>query len=192
MGNKEVLKRGDIQLTSAGTGIRHSEVAHGPNQVHFIQIWATPWKSGLSPLYFTRHFTDDEKKDKWVRVVAPVGATDVTNDREGSGPAPVQSPVSLSATLLSPLTTLTHVVPAATTSEGASISEKKVYVHVIQSSGYNPKAAGGASVKVSGAGAEVVLREGDGAYVLGTEGSELKFENTGDSVAEVLLFDIEY
>ena len=54
MGNVEVLKRGDVQLTSAGTGIRHSEKAHGDKQVHFIQIWAFPWKSNLTPKYFTR------------------------------------------------------------------------------------------------------------------------------------------
>lgn len=143
-------------------------------------------------LFFRSHFTDDEKKDKWVRVVAPVGATGVSSDREGSGPAPVQSPVALSATLLSPSSTLTHVLPAGTTSEGAATPERKVYVHVIQSSGYNPKAAGGSSIKVTGSGAEVVLKEGDGAYVLGAEGAELKFENTGDLVAEVLLFDVEY
>ncbi|KLO19128.1 pirin domain-containing protein [Schizopora paradoxa] len=191
MGNKEVLKRGDVQLTSAGTGIRHSEVAHGPNQVHFAQIWTVPWKSGLSPKYFTRHFSDDEKKDKWVQVVAPVGAKDVSSDREGSGPAPVQSPVTLSATLLSPSTTLTHILPSPTTTEGKSSSQRKAYIHIIQSSGYNPSTASGASVKISGPGAELVLREGDGAYVLGTEGSELKFENTGNSVAEILLFDVE-
>lgn len=54
MGNVEVLKRGDIQLTSAGTGIRHSEKAHGPKQVHFLQIWTLPWKNNLTPKYFTR------------------------------------------------------------------------------------------------------------------------------------------
>lgn len=54
MGNVEVLKRGDVQLTSAGTGIRHSEKAHGDKQVHFLQIWASPWKNGLTPKYFTR------------------------------------------------------------------------------------------------------------------------------------------
>ena len=54
MENREVLKRGDVQLTSAGTGIRHSEKAHGDKQVHFLQIWALPSKSGLTPQYFTR------------------------------------------------------------------------------------------------------------------------------------------
>jgi hypothetical protein len=54
MGNVEVLKRGDIQLTSAGTGISHSEKAHGDVQVHFLQIWSLPSISRLTPTYFTR------------------------------------------------------------------------------------------------------------------------------------------
>ena len=72
MGNREVLKRGDLQMTSAGTGIRHSEHTHGPVPVHFLQIWSTPATRGLSPQYFTRHFSDEEKKDRWAHVVAPV------------------------------------------------------------------------------------------------------------------------
>lgn len=54
MQNEEILKRGDIQMTSAGTGIRHSEKAHGDKQVHFLQMWAYPLKGGLTPRYFTR------------------------------------------------------------------------------------------------------------------------------------------
>ncbi len=54
MGNTEVLKRGDLQMTSAGTGIRHSEHAHGDKQVHFLQIWSKPSVSNLKPAYFTR------------------------------------------------------------------------------------------------------------------------------------------
>jgi len=98
MGNVEVLKRGD-QLTSAGTGISHSEKAHGDKQVHFLQIWSLPSISRLTPTYFTR---DDEKKDKWVRVVAPAGAPGVSSKREDSGPTPVQSgPLTLYSTILS-------------------------------------------------------------------------------------------
>ena len=54
MGNTEVLRRGDIQMTSAGTGIRHSEKCHGPKPVHFLQIWASPNESNLPPKYYTR------------------------------------------------------------------------------------------------------------------------------------------
>ena len=54
LGNTEVLKRGDIQMTSTGTGIRHSEHTHGAKQVHFLQIWSKPSQSGLKPTYYTR------------------------------------------------------------------------------------------------------------------------------------------
>jgi len=54
MDNVEILKRGDVQLTSAGTGIRHSEASNGNEDVHLVQIWAYPWKDSLTPKYFTR------------------------------------------------------------------------------------------------------------------------------------------
>jgi len=187
MGNLEILKRGDLQMTSAGTGIRHSEKCHGPKQVHFLQIWSLPSTHGLQPKYFTRHFSDEEKKDKWVRVVAPADAEGVVEAREASGPAPVHSPLSLYATILSPGTTLAHSFPA----EGAG-AQRKAYIHVIQRSGYNPGRASGATVRIAGQdGVESELREGDGAYLMGEPGEELKVENTGDREAEVLLFDVE-
>lgn len=55
MGNREVLKRGDLQMTSAGTGIRHSEKAYGEKQLHFLQIWSMPSERGLKPQYYTRY-----------------------------------------------------------------------------------------------------------------------------------------
>ena len=182
MGNVEVLKRGDLQLTSAGTGISHSEKAHGSKQVHFLQIWSIPKTSRLTPKYFTRHFTDEEKADKWVRVVAPVGAPGVLADREGAGPAPVQSPLTLYATLLGQGKTLSRPL------EG-----KKGYIHVAQTSGYNEGKADGASVKISSKGGEeLTLREGDGAYIfVGKSGNTLQVENDGDRRAEIVVFDLE-
>jgi hypothetical protein len=186
MGNVEVLKRGDVQLTSAGTGISHSEKTHGDKQVHFLQIWSVPSVSKLTPAYFTRHFTDEEKKDRWVRVVAPIDAPEVSSKREDSGPAPVQSPLTLYSTLLSPSTSLPYTFSSRT---------GKGYIHVIQTSGYNTKVASGNAVKVSAGGAnggiEQVFREGDGAYISGSAGKEITVENVGDGVAEVLLFDLE-
>ena len=179
MGNIEILKRGDLQLTSAGTGISHSEKAHGPSQVHFLQIWSLPTTRKLPPKYFTRHYTDAEKENKWVKVVAPVGAEGVIHEREGKGPTPVQSPLSLYATLLSPGTKLQH-----------KFENEKGYIHVIQTSGYNPQKSSGASVKVVG-GEEIALREGDGSYIWAGKGGEINVENVGDAVAEVLLFDLE-
>ncbi|KAJ7173423.1 RmlC-like cupin domain-containing protein [Mycena filopes] len=183
MGNTEILKRGDIQLTSAGTGISHSEGAYGDKQVHFLQIWSLPSVARLQPRYFTRHFTDAEKRDVWACVVAPVGAEGVQKDnREGTGPAPVQSSLTLYATLLSDGKSLRQTIKGS-----------KGYIHVVQTSGFNTKAASSATIKVvSGAGVGTVLKEGDGAYLhFDNGGSELVVESVGDKTAEVLLFDIE-
>lgn len=182
MGNTEVLKRGDLQLTSAGTGISHSEKAHGTKQVHFLQIWSLPATSRLQPKYFTRHFTDEDKTDKWAKVVAPVWADGVKDTREGEGPAPVQSALTLYASILGTGKALSR-----------SLEGKKAYVHVIQTSGYNERQAAGASVKFSTKGGdEVELREGDGAYVdVKQKGAILEVENVGDRAAELLVFDLE-
>jgi len=183
MGNTEILKRGDLQMTSAGTGIRHSEKAHGPKQVHFLQIWSVPSVSRLDPKYFTRHFADEEKQDKWARIVAPVKAEGVLATREGKGPAPVQSPLSLYASLISPSTSLSHTFSAP--GQG---SKRRAYVHVVQTSGYNTGKASGATVQVNGG---LQLSEGDGVFAIAGEGEKIEVKNIGDKVAEVLLFDLE-
>ncbi|KAJ7777132.1 RmlC-like cupin domain-containing protein [Mycena metata] len=182
MKNIEILKRGDIQLTSAGTGITHAEGAYGSKEVHFLQIWSKPNVSRLRPRYFTRRFTEAEKRDTWARVVAPVDAEGVQKDeREGTGPTPVQSQLTLYSTLLT---------------DGKSLKQRiegsKGYIHLVQSSGFNKKAATGATIKLIGIpGVEAQLREGDGAYLhFNSGGGELIVENIGDRTAEILLFDV--
>lgn len=123
-----------------------------------------------------------------MQVVAPVGTPAVSESREGSGPAPVQSPVSLFSTLLSPSVSLVHTLPE---NDGGASKQRKAYIHVVQTSGYNPGSAKGASARISAEGAELELKEGDGTFVFGEAGEELKVENTGDRVAEILLFDVE-
>jgi len=183
MGNTEILKRGDIQLTSAGTGIAHSEKTHGSKPVHFLQIWSLPDTPRLQPKYYSRHFSNEEKKDKWARVVAPVGAQGVNAEREGQGPAPVHSPLTMYSSLLSPGTTLER-----------PLERQKGYVHVVQTSRYNEGNATGASVKIGSQKDSqlTLLREGDGAYVIvGRSGNVLEVQNVGDRVAEVIVFDLD-
>jgi len=188
MGNTEVLSRGALQMTSTGTGIAHSEKAHGGNDVHFCQIWASP-RAGAGrgkPAYFTRYFTDEEKKNRFVAVVAPDNAPGVSLGREDSGPAPIRSELWMYASLIHPGISLVHT-PAG------NGRVKKGYIHVIQTSGYNSGPAKGATIKVGaqGDGPQVVLREGDGAYLTYEPGAELRLENDGQGTAEVLLFDLE-
>lgn len=101
------------------------------------------------------------------------------------GPAPVHSPLDLFATILSPGKSLGHTFKSGS-------AARKGYVHVIQTSGYNPKEASGARVRVLGAeGGPVDLREGDGAYIMATPGEEVTVENAGETAAEVVFFDME-
>ncbi|HKW61415.1 MAG TPA: pirin family protein [Candidatus Acidoferrum sp.] len=65
MGNGSVIKPGDIQYMSAGTGVTHSEFnASETDPVHLYQIWMFPEKQGLKPTYGQKNFSEAEKRGK--------------------------------------------------------------------------------------------------------------------------------
>jgi quercetin 2,3-dioxygenase len=75
MGNGEVLRPGEFQRMSAGTGVRHSEFNPSPTEpVHLYQIWLLPRVQGIAPSYEQKRFAEDEKRDKLRLVAAPDGA----------------------------------------------------------------------------------------------------------------------
>lgn len=70
IGNGSVIRPGDVQRMSAGTGIAHSEFnASTTEPVHFLQIWILPNQTGIEPSYEQKHFPLAEKQGK-LRLVA--------------------------------------------------------------------------------------------------------------------------
>src|SRR5437868_18738 len=66
LGNGEVLRPGEMQRMSAGTGIRHSEFNPSKDTpVHLYQIWLEPSRKGLTPGYEQKAFTSDGKHNQW-------------------------------------------------------------------------------------------------------------------------------
>ena len=92
MGTGSVIKPGEVQRMSAGTGVMHSEMnGSDTEQVHFLQIWILPEENGINPGYEQKYFPADERQGKWRLVGSCDGA-------EGS--VTIRQDVKLYATLL--------------------------------------------------------------------------------------------
>jgi redox-sensitive bicupin YhaK (pirin superfamily) len=73
MGNSEVLRKGEVQAMSAGTGILHSEFNDADEDLKLLQIWVMPKKLGVKPRYAQKVFPAEGRKQKFQTVVAPEG-----------------------------------------------------------------------------------------------------------------------
>ncbi len=74
MGNGSVIRPGDVQYMSAGTGVAHSEFnASKTEPVHLYQIWMFPDKRGYKPMYDQKFFSEAEKRGKLRLVASPDG-----------------------------------------------------------------------------------------------------------------------
>jgi redox-sensitive bicupin YhaK (pirin superfamily) len=72
MGNGSVIRPGDVQRMSAGSGIRHSEFNPNAHEsVHFLQIWIQPSERNIEPSYEEKHFAGDEKRGRLRLIVSP-------------------------------------------------------------------------------------------------------------------------
>lgn len=73
-GEAGVIRSGDVQRMSAGTGVRHSEFNHSKSELtHFLQIWLLPRRAGIAPGYEQKHFAADSKRGRLALIAAEDG-----------------------------------------------------------------------------------------------------------------------
>lgn len=83
MGTGSVIRPGDVQMMSAGTGVTHSEFNHSKSEsVHFLQIWIVPSKSGAKPRYQERNFSNAEKRGKLRLIISQEGTEESLQVRQ--------------------------------------------------------------------------------------------------------------
>lgn len=74
LGSGSVMRPGDVQRMSAGTGIRHSEFNHSASEpVHFLQIWIEPERTGLQPSYAQAHAAPADRQGRLLLVASRDG-----------------------------------------------------------------------------------------------------------------------
>ncbi len=114
--NSGVIRPGDVQRMSAGTGVRHSEFNHAQGQTtHFLQIWIIPSRQGIAPSYEQKHFDAASKRGR-LRLVAAPGGRD--------GAVDIHADATLSAGLFD----------GAERHEGALDPQRISYVHLVRGS----------------------------------------------------------
>jgi quercetin 2,3-dioxygenase len=80
MGNTGVIRPGEVQVMSAGTGVQHSEYNKNADQpVKLFQIWIFPDKKNVPPRYDQKAFAVTDRINKWQTLVSPVGNADGLN-----------------------------------------------------------------------------------------------------------------
>lgn len=100
MGTGSLIKPGEVQRMSAGSGVTHSEMNPSNDEgVHFLQIWILPAERGIAPSYEQKKFEDEERRGKLRLVASPDG---------GDGSVTIHQDVRLYSTLLDDGASVTH------------------------------------------------------------------------------------
>jgi hypothetical protein len=100
IGTGSVIRPGDVQIMSAGTGIRHSEFNPSPTEpVHFLQIWVIPDRDGIAPRYVQKRFPDAQKRGRLLLV----GSSDGRDDS-----VVIHQDVKIMAAILAPSEAVSH------------------------------------------------------------------------------------
>ncbi|KAK6369233.1 hypothetical protein LTR64_007396 [Lithohypha guttulata] len=187
------MRRGDVQFTTGGKGIAHSEQnEHKADWVHFLQIWALPWKRALPPIYHTDTFPEGDKRKGFVNIITPLKAgpsATPAEEKEGKpakeGTIPIHADLVFSAGILEPKKVFQYKVGGEGEDLVRSKSNRNVYVHLTESEKWDKKSR----VKLAGR-ENIVLGEGDAAFVTKVNvGDVLTVESLGETDAEVVIID---
>ena len=180
------MHRGDVQFTTGGSGIAHSEQnEHSKEEVHFLQIWALPWKKSLPPIYHTMTFPEERKRNKFITIISPLKAgINATSIEEKAAVPVIEGTIPIHADFLMGASIIANGQFATWTVGGGDAVEsktgRKVYVHL-------PMRKIGAKIRLQG---ELELSEGDGAFVENVNaGDEMLVESVGDGEAEMVVLD---
>ena len=149
MGNGSVIRPGDVQRMSAGTGVTHSEFnASQQELVHFLQIWIVPKFTGIRPSYEQKFFAPEDKRGKLRLIASPDG-------RDGS--VSIHQDALLYSTLLDGEEKVSH--PLA--------PDRRGFVHVARGKvrANGQMLAAGDAFKATGE-TNITLDQGEGAEVL--------------------------
>lgn len=174
--------------TDSCIGIAHSEQNESNKPVHFLQIWALPWKHGLKPQYHTMTFSEDDKRKEFVPILSPLAAGPEAKpaDEDAAipkipGTIPIHADFVMGAGIIAPFSTFTWNVGA-----GEVVSSKKkrnVYIHLPMTK------QGKMKIKLNGS-EDAILEEGDGAFITQVNaGDSLRVESIGEVEAEVIVLD---
>ena len=102
MGNGSVIRPGDVQRMTAGTGVAHSEFNPDPSEpVHLLQIWIMPNARNLTPGYEQKFFSEEERQNKLRLIASPEGS---------DGSVKINQDAQVYASIMEPATKLTHVL----------------------------------------------------------------------------------
>lgn len=84
MGNEGVIEQFDIQVMSAGTGVRHSEFnANSDKEVNLLQIWLFPNQRNVAPRYDQKTFKPEDRINQLQTVIAPINSTEAADGAMG-------------------------------------------------------------------------------------------------------------
>ncbi|MBZ5643145.1 MAG: pirin family protein [Acidobacteriia bacterium] len=163
LGNTGIIRPGEIQRMSAGTGVRHSEFNHSKKDpVHLVQLWITPEVNRLEPSWEQKSFSLADRSGKLLPIAVPAS----TNGGSPASAVQIHQDASIYTSLLAPGQSATHKLAQG----------RRAYIFVI-----------GGNLELNG----IVLEPGDQARVTGEQ--ELKLSaapGAAAAPADFLLLDL--